>query len=52
MELTSELLEIQSEQDLENFLGDIVSKIGGAVSGAASAVGNFASSPVGQQVVV
>ena len=51
LELTSELLEIQSEQDLENFLGDIVNKIGGAVSGAARAVGNFAGTPVGQQVV-
>jgi hypothetical protein len=51
MELTSELLEIQSEQDLEYFLGDIVNKIGGAVRGAARAAGDFAATPVGQQVV-
>jgi hypothetical protein len=51
MELASELLEVQSEQELEQFLGDIVSKIGSAVRGAARTVGDFARTSTGQQLV-
>jgi hypothetical protein len=40
MELASELLEIGNEQELENFLGDLVKKAGGAL-------GKFVKSPIG-----
>jgi uncharacterized protein (DUF697 family) len=42
-ELAGELLEIGSEQELEQFLGDLISKAG-------KAVGSFISSPTGQAV--
>jgi hypothetical protein len=42
-ELASELLEIGSEQEFEQFLGDLISKAG-------RAVGSFISSPTGQAV--
>lgn len=42
-ELASELLSVTNEQELEQFLGDMFKKVTGAV-------GNFARSPVGQQV--
>jgi hypothetical protein len=51
MELASELLEVQNEEELEQFLGSLVQKIGSAASGAASAVGNFARTPTGQALV-
>src|SRR3954452_20938470 len=51
MELASELLEVQSEEELEQFLGDLVKKVGSAASGAARAVGNFARTPAGQELV-
>jgi hypothetical protein len=41
MELASGLLEIGSEQDLEQFLGDLISKAG-------KAIGGFIKSPVGK----
>ena len=41
MELAAELLEVQSEQELDRFLGDLVSRAG-------RAVGRFVSSPTGQ----
>src|SRR5215831_4837710 len=41
MELASELLEVNSEAELERFLGDLISKAG-------KAVGSFVSSPTGQ----
>jgi hypothetical protein len=43
LELASELLEVSSEQELEQFLGDLL-------SGAAGAVGRFAESPTGRAV--
>jgi len=43
LELASELLEVGSEQELEQFLGDLI-------SGAAGAVGRFAESPTGRAV--
>ena len=42
-ELASELLSVTNEQELEQFMGDMFKKVTGAV-------GNFARSPVGQQV--
>lgn len=42
-ELASELLSVSNERELEQFLGDVFKKVTGAV-------GNFARSPVGQQV--
>lgn len=39
--LAAELMELNSEQELDNFLGDVI-------SGAANAVGKFISSPTGQ----
>jgi hypothetical protein len=42
-ELASELLSVTNEKELEQFLGDMFKKVTGAV-------GNFARSPVGQQV--
>jgi hypothetical protein len=42
-EMASELLSVTNERELEQFLGDIFNKV-------TSAVGNFARSPVGQQV--
>lgn len=41
MNLAAKLMEVSSEQELENFLGDLFSK-------AAKAVGGFISSPTGQ----
>jgi hypothetical protein len=51
MELASELLEVQSEQELEQFLGALIDKVGSVASSAAQAVGNFARSPTGQALV-
>lgn len=42
-EMASELLSVTNEQELEQFFGDVFKKVSGAV-------GNFARSPVGQQV--
>jgi hypothetical protein len=42
MELAAELLEIQNEQDLEQFLGGLFKKIGGAVGG----LGKLAGGPL------
>lgn len=39
--LASRLMDVNSEQELDNFLGDVI-------SGAANAVGKFISSPTGQ----
>jgi hypothetical protein len=41
MNLAAELMEVSSEQELENFLGDFIKK-------AANTVGGFISSPTGQ----
>ncbi|HZW94491.1 MAG TPA: hypothetical protein VFF64_16190 [Candidatus Eremiobacteraceae bacterium] len=41
MELAAELLEVSSEQELEQFLGDFIKKAG-------RAIGGFVKSPVGQ----
>ena len=41
MELAAELLEITNEQEMDRFLGDLISRAG-------SAVGKFVSSPTGQ----
>jgi len=43
MELASELLEVQSEAELEQFLGDLISKAG-------KAIGSAVKSPVGQAI--
>lgn len=43
MDLALELLEITTEQELENFLGDLLKKAGGAL-------GKFIKSPIGQAV--
>lgn len=43
MELTAELLEITSEEELEEFLGNLV-------KGVAKKVGGFIKSPIGQQL--
>ncbi|GAC1339019.1 MAG: hypothetical protein NVSMB18_06460 [Acetobacteraceae bacterium] len=51
MELASELLEVQSEEELEQFLGSLVKQIGSVASGAARAVGDFARTPTGQALV-
>lgn len=51
MELAAELLEVQDEQELEQFLGDVVKKVGSAASGAYRAASNFAASPTGQALV-
>jgi hypothetical protein len=51
MEVASEMLEVQSEEELEQFLGSLVNTVAKAASGAASAIGNFARTPVGQQLV-
>ena len=51
MELASELLEVQSEEELEQFLGDLVKRVGSAASGAVRAVGDFARTPAGQELV-
>ena len=40
-ELAAELMEVSDEAELDNFLGDLISKAG-------SAVGKFVSSPTGQ----
>ena len=41
MELAAELMEVSNEAELEQFLGDLISKAG-------SAIGSFVSSPTGQ----
>jgi hypothetical protein len=41
MDLAAGLMEVESDQELDNFLGDVI-------SGAANAVGKFISSPTGQ----
>jgi hypothetical protein len=55
MELASELLEVQSEAELEQFLGSLVSKVGSAVANAGRAVGgaaaDFARSSAGQALI-
>lgn len=43
MELAAELLEVQSEAELEQFLGDLIKKAG-------SAIGKVVRSPVGQAI--
>jgi len=43
MELAAELLEVSSEQELEQFLGDFIKKAG-------RAIGGFVKSPVGQAI--
>jgi uncharacterized protein (DUF697 family) len=43
MELASELMEVQNEQELEQFLGDLIKKAG-------SAIGKVVKSPIGQAV--
>jgi hypothetical protein len=42
-ELTAQLLGVNSEQELENFLGDLINRAG-------RAIGSFARSPVGQAI--
>lgn len=51
MELASELLEVQSEEELEQFLGSLIQKIGSTASGAARAIGDFSRTPTGQALV-
>jgi hypothetical protein len=51
MELASELLEVQDEEELEQFLGSLVQKVGSAVSRAAGAVRDFSNTPTGQALV-
>jgi hypothetical protein len=43
MQLASELLEINNEQELEQFLGDLISKAG-------KAIGGFVKSPIGHAI--
>jgi hypothetical protein len=43
MELASQLLELNSEQELEQFLGDLISKAG-------KAIGSFVKSPIGNAI--
>lgn len=43
MELASELLNVRNEQELEQFLGDLISKAG-------KAIGGFVKGPVGQAI--
>src|ERR1700753_578145 len=43
MDLASRLLEVANEQELENFLGDLIKSAG-------SALGKFVKSPVGQAI--
>jgi hypothetical protein len=43
MELAAELLEVSSEAEMDQFLGDLISKAG-------SAIGKFVSSPTGQAI--
>jgi hypothetical protein len=44
MELAAELLDVDNEAELEQFLGDVIHKIG-------SSLGKFAKSPAGQELV-
>jgi hypothetical protein len=44
MELASELMEVQNEQELEQFLGDLIKKAG-------SAIGKAVKSPIGQAIM-
>jgi hypothetical protein len=46
-ELASELLEVSNEEELENFLGNIVSLVGRTMGG----IKDFAASPAGQAVI-
>jgi uncharacterized protein (DUF697 family) len=46
-ELASRLMEVSSEDELENFLGNVVNLVGRAIHG----IRDFASSPAGQAVV-
>lgn len=41
--LASELLEIQNEQELDHFLGDLIKKVGGAI-------GSIVKSPIGRAI--
>jgi len=54
MELTAELLGVTNEQEMEQFLGDLISRAGSALGGlaksAVGAVGDFAKSSVGQAI--
>lgn len=43
MDLASELLDVSSEEELDQFLGDLISKAG-------KAIGKFVKSPVGQAI--
>jgi hypothetical protein len=48
MELAAELLEVSDEQELDQFLGKLISKAAGAASGLAGAARGFLRSPTGQ----
>src|SRR5262249_29905756 len=48
MELAAELLEVSDEQELDQFLGKLISKVAGAARGLAGAAGGFLRSPAGQ----
>jgi hypothetical protein len=54
MELTAQMLEVSNEQELDQFLGDLINKAGRAIGGfvgqAGRAIGNFAQSPTGQAI--
>src|SRR5690348_3865927 len=43
MELAAELLEVNNEQELEQFLGDLIKKAG-------HAIGSFVKSPIGKAI--
>jgi hypothetical protein len=51
MELASELLEVQSEEELEQFLDSLVRSVGSAASKAVGAVRDFSKTPTGQALV-
>lgn len=48
MELASELLEVSDEEELEQFLGKLISKVSSAARGLAGAAGKFMRSPTGK----
>lgn len=48
MELASELLEVSDEEELEQFLGKLISKVSSAARGVAGAAGKFLRSPAGK----
>src|SRR4029453_3752545 len=50
MELAAELLEVSDEQELDQFLGKLISKAAGAASGLAGAARGFVPSPPGQAI--